>query len=762
MASYHLRVKDDTKSGGKRISAKKHVDYILREDGKSHADYINREGAQSEKTDCVFKGSHLPKWAKGSAQKFFSTATRYEDKGNVKYREIELSLPNELSLKQNLEILDRFIAEHLSSHYYAYAIHEKAGALSGESHPHVHIMFSERLIDDVERANERPACKYFRRAAKPLKGEQVASFERRREHGAPKDKKWHNKKYLYELRADFARIQNEVLAKSGFSIRVDHRSLKAQQIEAEKHGDDFLANLSKRMPESYIGVISTHEENELSYGVKRYRQKIQSKQHSLFQDDMRKKTAQEEETKFLIKRAERAWLALSNSQAYKAANMNDESLHYLNQRILSGLTRIQKQKRKIVGYLCARERAQKEYLSATDHQFICDYESKVKQRGDLEQFLTELVPTSTYSYPENQKAFQNIKSEVERKISDLRSFLAQNNPKYWAILGKLDEPYRRKNVELVVHGLLQNDLKILAELKQTSNTVLKNIDALKELIKGREKPKVIFTASEIRENLLRQYRSLKKQYENAVDNRNALMLSLVSPLNALSRAKNILVHGGFDKLHAQQEEYEETLTQFGLDKSHFLLWQQSFNDKKWSSDGDKLREQYYLMKEKIWLEMTGRKLAETKNKLESKLTRLEKLCQTEEAQEKIALIAASILFKNLKIEKEYKKAKELVSDLSTKLQEAEKRFKAFDEGYRSLKQNRVYRVIQPESNSPKTSALKENELAKIIADALLGEEYAVQLVAHSTGNNLEMEKDWEMMSEFDKDEIIRKKIIREL
>ena len=101
--------------------------------------------------------------------------------------------------------------------------------------------------------------------------------------------------------------------------------------------------------------------------------------------------------------------------------------------------------------------------------------------------------------------------------------------------------------------------------------------------------------------------------------------------------------------------------------------------------------------------MTGRKLAKMKNHLENELTRLENLCQTEEAQEKIALIAASILFKNLKIEKEYKKAKELVSDLSTKLQEVEKRFKAFDEGYRSLKKNRVYRVIQPESNSPKTS-----------------------------------------------------------
>ena len=98
-------------------------------------------------------------------------------------------MPNELTLEQNREIVDKFIADHLSNHYYAYAVHEKVGELSGEPHPHVHIMFSERLIDDVERISERPACKYFRRAAKPLKGEQVASFERRRQHDATKSKK---------------------------------------------------------------------------------------------------------------------------------------------------------------------------------------------------------------------------------------------------------------------------------------------------------------------------------------------------------------------------------------------------------------------------------------------------------------------------------------------------------------------------------------------------------------------------------------------
>ena len=243
MATYHLRVKNDTKPRGKKVSAKRHAEYILREEGKAHADYINREGAQSSRDDCVFKGNKLPKWAKSSPQKFFSAATRYEDKGNRRYKEIELSLPNELTLEQNRSIVDQFIANHLANHYYAYAIHEKAGELSGERHPHVHIMFSEQLIDEVEKIKERPACKYFRRAARPLKGEQVASFERRCQHGAPKDPKWHDKNYLYELREDFARIQNEVLTQNGFSIHVDCRTLKAQQETAEKDGDAFLAQL---------------------------------------------------------------------------------------------------------------------------------------------------------------------------------------------------------------------------------------------------------------------------------------------------------------------------------------------------------------------------------------------------------------------------------------------------------------------------------------------------------------------------------------
>ena len=252
-------------------------------------------------------------------------------------------------------------------------------------------MFSERLIDDVEKIKERPACKYFRRAAKPLKGEQVASFERRSQHGAPKDPKWHDKKYLYEIREDFARIQNEVLAQNGFSIHVDCRTLKAQQETAEKDGDDFLAKLYKRMPESYVGILPVQEENESSKSVKRYRRNIQSKQHALFQVDLHQKMATEFETKLLVRQAEYVSRTLLNSQAYKSANMDDESLRTLNQAILSGLERIKEVKRYLVGVDRAKELAERQYLTPEDHKFILDYRNRLGQELNLEKLLREKV-----------------------------------------------------------------------------------------------------------------------------------------------------------------------------------------------------------------------------------------------------------------------------------------------------------------------------------------------------------------------------------
>ena len=50
--------------------------------------------------------------------------------------------------------------------------------------------------------------------------------------------------------SDFARIQNEVLERNGYSIRVDHRSLEVQKEEAEQNGDSSLARLFSRVPDT--------------------------------------------------------------------------------------------------------------------------------------------------------------------------------------------------------------------------------------------------------------------------------------------------------------------------------------------------------------------------------------------------------------------------------------------------------------------------------------------------------------------------------
>lgn len=126
-------------------------------------EYINREKAYEKRGGCIFQFHHLPKWAHDEPKKFFQVTDKYEGVGHRRYVEIEFALPNELkTVEQYRQIIDTFIAKHLQDHYYAYAIHNKIGMLSdGQHHPHVHIMFSERIIDDVKKKHLQFLSKWF-------------------------------------------------------------------------------------------------------------------------------------------------------------------------------------------------------------------------------------------------------------------------------------------------------------------------------------------------------------------------------------------------------------------------------------------------------------------------------------------------------------------------------------------------------------------------------------------------------------------------
>ena len=124
-------------------TAQKILQNIEKTNAQAHLEYINRERAYENRGACIFHAHRLPKWAHNNPKKFFQAADIYEGVGHRRYVEIEFALPNDLkTVEQYRQIIDAFIAKHLNDHYYAYAIHDKIGMLSGQRHPHVHIMFS--------------------------------------------------------------------------------------------------------------------------------------------------------------------------------------------------------------------------------------------------------------------------------------------------------------------------------------------------------------------------------------------------------------------------------------------------------------------------------------------------------------------------------------------------------------------------------------------------------------------------------------------
>jgi hypothetical protein len=212
--------------------------------GAEHAQYIERGGRfKPEKYGEI--GEHergnLPSWAQGSAARFFAAADEHERANGNSYREFELALPVELSDPQRGQLVREFVAEQLGSkHAYAWAIHEPQG-----HNPHVHLMFSERIRDGIERGPEQ----YFKRANTKYP-----------ERGGCAKSDWFTGKggpeAIEALRARWTEVQNLALERAGHAARVDHRSLEAQGIEraAGQHRGPALSGLEARGQEAEVSA----------------------------------------------------------------------------------------------------------------------------------------------------------------------------------------------------------------------------------------------------------------------------------------------------------------------------------------------------------------------------------------------------------------------------------------------------------------------------------------------------------------------------
>lgn len=207
MAIYHLTVKPGV------ASAVAHSNYIEREGKYAHLLERNQEE--------VTQGhGNMPEWAE-RPQEFWKAADECERANGLRYREIEIALPKELSAEQQKELVQEFVKEQIGEkHAYEWAIHDNG------QNPHCHLMFSERERDGIERSREQ----YFKRAngKNPERGGCRKSTEWVGEKGqSAKDRKAR----LNQARQGWEKAANRALERAGHEARIDHRSHKERGLE---------------------------------------------------------------------------------------------------------------------------------------------------------------------------------------------------------------------------------------------------------------------------------------------------------------------------------------------------------------------------------------------------------------------------------------------------------------------------------------------------------------------------------------------------
>jgi len=220
MASIHHSIKS-----GKKGSARR------------HSIYIGREGSNSTREDLIHIGyGNLPDWAQGNPGYFWRMADKHERANGAAYREHEIALPNELTKEQLIELAERLVRNLVGGKPYQYAIHASEGSIGNIQNPHIHLMYSDRVPDGIDRAPDQMFSRFNAKAPetggcrKDSGGK--APLQLRQEVTATR-----------KLAAD---TQNHMLAEYGYEGRVDHRSLRERGLErrAERHlGARFIEEM---------------------------------------------------------------------------------------------------------------------------------------------------------------------------------------------------------------------------------------------------------------------------------------------------------------------------------------------------------------------------------------------------------------------------------------------------------------------------------------------------------------------------------------
>lgn len=228
---------------GKKGKAAPHALYIAREEN-----YM-KDNDDLEKMEAKAHGN-MPKWAQKEPNYFWKMSDEHERKNGTSYREHVIALPRELTIEQRHELVKNWIEQEIGDkHAYQYAIHNPP-ALDGKDQPHVHLMFSERLRDGIERDPKQYFMRY--NSKNPERGgakkANVPKFSADR------------KEELKAMRGRWEQMCNQHLEQANSAARINMKSYKDQGISYKPSNIPMKQFNLPNVKEAYVATLDAKSE----------------------------------------------------------------------------------------------------------------------------------------------------------------------------------------------------------------------------------------------------------------------------------------------------------------------------------------------------------------------------------------------------------------------------------------------------------------------------------------------------------------------
>jgi hypothetical protein len=193
----------------------------------AHAQYIAREGQYQERGGVeLVESGNMPEFAQADPHSFWVAADAHERANGRTYTELQIALPRELDPAQRQELAKDVTRELLGDRFaYTLAVHSPL-AKDNIDQPHMHLMFSERVVDSNTQSLSED--RFFKR------------------NGAKKDPEWNARDKPMEVREKWVEMMNAAMERHG------HIHDPEQRLDARSWADQGRPDLAELREEKTL------------------------------------------------------------------------------------------------------------------------------------------------------------------------------------------------------------------------------------------------------------------------------------------------------------------------------------------------------------------------------------------------------------------------------------------------------------------------------------------------------------------------------